>query len=144
MTINSYDNNITLLVVDDNQVFNDTLSRSLQRRGFSVISALSAEHAESFLQTNRIDAAVVDLKMEGASGLSLIPKLKSNNQHCAIIILTGYASIATAVDAIKLGARNYLTKPANTDDILSVLFPDTPSQPLEKTSNKHLPCLWDD
>lgn len=127
----------TLLVVDDNKVFNETLSRSLSRREIIVLSALSAEEALSLLDTQVIDAAVVDLKMDGASGLSLIPKLKANNANCAIVMLTGYASIATAVEAIKLGATNYLTKPANTDDILATLFPAEHSKPTPLTEEQN-------
>lgn len=124
MSIEEKYKDCTLLIVDDNQVFNDTLTRSISRRGITVLSALSVEDALSLLKQNKVDAAVVDLKLEGASGLSLIPALKSQNACCAIVMLTGYASITTAVDAIKLGATNYLTKPANTNDILSTLFPE--------------------
>ena len=129
MKANSTYQDCTLLVVDDNKVFNETLSRSLARRKISVLSAHSAEEAILLLGSHTIDAAVVDLKMDGASGLSLIQELKSYNTNCVIVMLTGYASIATAVEAIKLGATNYLTKPANTDDILSTLFPEEHIKP---------------
>jgi len=116
---------LSILVVDDNTVFNQTLCRSLTRKGISVLSSTSSEDAADLLQNHRIDGAIVDLKMEGASGLSLIPKIKASNPECAVVMLTGYASIATAVEAIKLGANNYLTKPANTDEILAALFSET-------------------
>ncbi|OUR88344.1 two-component system response regulator [Gammaproteobacteria bacterium 42_54_T18] len=116
---------LSILVVDDNTVFNQTLCRSLARKGISVFSSPSSEDAADLLQNQHIDGAIVDLKMEGASGLSLIPKIKTSNPKCAIVMLTGYASIATAVEAIKLGANNYLTKPANTDEILTALFSET-------------------
>lgn len=116
---------LSILVVDDNVVFNQTLCRSLTRKGISVLSSPSAESATDLLQDHSIDGAIVDLKMDGASGLSLIPAIKASNPECVIIILTGYASIATAVEAIKLGASNYLTKPANTNEILAALFSET-------------------
>lgn len=115
---------LSILVVDDNTVFNQTLCRSLTRKGLSVLSSPSSEDAAEILNKHHVDGAIVDLKMEGASGLSLIPKIKALNPKCAIVMLTGYASIATAVEAIKLGANNYLTKPANTDEILAALFSD--------------------
>lgn len=125
MTLKQPLSELCILVVDDNIVFNQTLCRSLVRKGISVISSSCTEEAVHLLQINAIDGAIVDLKMEGASGLTLIPKIKTANPQCAIVMLTGYASIATAVEAIKLGANNYLTKPANTDEILSALFSET-------------------
>ena len=125
MTLKQPLTELSILVVDDNTVFNQTLCRSLMRKGISVLSSRSTEDAEHLLRNHSIDGAIVDLKMEGASGLTLIPKIKTSNPKCAIVILTGYASIATAVEAIKLGANNYLTKPANTDEILTALFSET-------------------
>ncbi len=126
---------LSILVVDDNAVFNQTLCRSLTRKGISVISSSCTEEAANLLRSHPIDGAIVDLKMEGASGLTLIPKIKISNPQCAIVMLTGYASIATAVEAIKLGANNYLTKPANTGEILTALFSESyinsPEHPTE-------------
>jgi two-component system response regulator RegA len=116
---------LSILVVDDNMIFNQALCSSLTRKGISVLSSPSAENAADLLQDHPINGAIVDLKMDGASGLSLIPKIKTSNPECVIVILTGYASITTAVEAIKRGANNYLTKPANTDEILAALFSDT-------------------
>ncbi len=113
---------LSILVVDDNLIFNQALCRSLTRKGISVLSSPSSENAADLLRDHAIDGAIVDLKMNGASGLSLIPKIRISNPECVIVILTGYASIATAVEAIKLGATNYLTKPANTNEILAALF----------------------
>ena len=130
---------LSILVVDDNTVFNQTLCRSLARKGVSVLSSSSTEEAASLLQEHSIDGAIVDLKMEGASGLALKPKIKISNPKCAIVMLTGYASIATAVEAIKLGANNYLTKPANTDEILTALFSETNIDSPEHTTETNTP-----
>lgn len=138
MTLKQPLSELSILVVDDNTVFNQTLCRSLIRKGISVLSSPSTEDAENLLRSHPIDGAIVDLKMEGASGLTLIPKIKTSNPKCAIVILTGYASIATAVEAIKLGANNYLTKPVNTDEILTALFSETnigaSEQPIESNT----------
>lgn len=115
---------VTLLIVDDNAVFNDRLCRSLQRKEIKALSANNIDDALRQASANNIDGAIIDLKMERESGLSLIPHIRKEHPECRIIMLTGYASIATAVEAIKLGANNYLTKPANTDEILAAMFED--------------------
>ena len=130
---------LSILVVDDNTVFNQTLCRSLVRKGVSVLSSSSTEEAAYLLQEHSIDGAIVDLKMEGASGLTLIPKIRISNPKCGIVMLTGYASIATAVEAIKLGANNYLTKPANTDEILTALFSETSIDSAEHSTESNTP-----
>ena len=107
---------------DDDPTFTRVLSRALTRRGYEVQVARSCEDAEKLLSHWQPDLATVDLKMEGSSGLSLIPLLRANNASMKILMLTGYASIATAVEAIKLGATQYLPKPANTDEILAALM----------------------
>ncbi|WP_432697615.1 response regulator transcription factor [Marinobacterium sp. YM272] len=109
------------LVVDDDPTFTRVLARSLTRRGFSVSVARNVEDALSQARQETPALASVDLKMEGPSGLELIEGLKALNPQMRILILTGYASIATAVDAIKLGASNYLPKPADADQILAAL-----------------------
>lgn len=109
------------LIVDDDPAFTRVLSRAMTRRGFEVQVARSAEEAEKLVQSWIPDLATVDLKMEGNSGLTLIPKLRASNAQMKILMLTGYASIATAVEAIKLGATQYLPKPADADEILAAL-----------------------
>ncbi len=111
----------TVLIVDDDETFCQTLSRSLQRRGYHTKSFASVEHTLEQLGEFVIDKAIVDLKMSGESGLKLIPALRQHFPQANILMLTGYASIATAVDAIKLGADNYLQKPAGTKAILAAL-----------------------
>jgi two-component system response regulator RegA len=107
-----------LLLVEDDAAFARTLSRSFERRGYRVLHASSAEEVAQLLQTERPHYAVMDLKLAGhASGLSCVQLLHAQNPEALIVVLTGYASIATAVEAIKLGACHYLAKPSNTDDI---------------------------
>lgn len=111
----------TCLVVDDDEVYLHVLSKALLRRGLNVLSATSVEHAKEILEQSTPDLAVIDLKLEGQSGLHLIKPILSKNSQCKILMLTGYASITTAVDAIKLGAINYLSKPADADQIMTAL-----------------------
>lgn len=111
----------TFLVVDDDPTFTRVLARSLTRRGFDVSVARDVAEALAIAREKPPELASVDLKMEGPSGLELIEALLSINPDVRVLILTGYASIATAVDAIKLGAVNYLPKPADADQILAAL-----------------------
>ena len=107
-----------LLIVEDDAAFARTLCRSFERRGYTVLSAASAEQVTELLKTHSPGYAVVDLKLAGgASGLACVQLLHAHDAEMLIVVLTGYASIATAVEAIKLGACHYLAKPSNTDDI---------------------------
>ncbi|MBD2858832.1 response regulator [Spongiibacter sp. KMU-158] len=111
----------TVLIVDDDDIFRQTLSRSLERRGFATVDFSGVEAALAKIHSLHIDKAVIDLKMGSETGLRLIPALREQFPKASILMLTGYASIATAVDAIKLGADNYLQKPAGTKAILEAL-----------------------
>lgn len=107
-----------LLIVEDDAAFARTLSRSFERRGYEVRSIASLDALEPLLQEYAPSHAVVDLKLAGgSSGLACVKALHAHDPDMLIVVLTGYASIATAVEAIKLGARHYLAKPSNTDDI---------------------------
>lgn len=118
----STDNELpSLLLVDDDADLRDVLSRALARRGFAVSTAGSAEEAIDIASELTPEYAVVDLKMPGASGLELIEKLIEFDAQTRIVVLTGYASVTTAVEAIKLGAIHYLAKPANADEIVAAL-----------------------
>ncbi len=107
----------SLLIVEDDPAFMRTLSRSFERRGYAVSAATSAHEAEDLTEDHEYDYAVVDLKLGNDSGLSVVQSLHARWPDTHIVVLTGYASIATAVEAIKLGAAHYLAKPSNTDDI---------------------------
>ena len=107
-----------LLIVEDDEAFARTLSRSFQRRDYTVLLASSLEQVNERLQQHRPAYAVVDLKLNGgASGLACVQALHLHDTTMRIVVLTGFASIATAVEAIKLGACHYLAKPSNTDHI---------------------------
>lgn len=107
------------LIVDDDAAFCATLAKVLTRRGHEVVSATNGADAVQHCQFSTIDRAILDLKLDRESGLLILQQLRLLQPNIQIVILTGYSSIATAVEAIKLGAINYLTKPASADDIVS-------------------------
>lgn len=115
--------NITL-VIDDDPSFNAILVRTLQRRGHTAQGILDAANALDALRDSGAERVVLDLNLNGSSGLALIPQLLAINPECRIVVLTGYASIATAVDAVKLGAIQYLAKPVEIEAILSAFEDD--------------------
>lgn len=106
-----------LVVVDDDDAFARTLARSFERRGYTVRVAPDLTALSALLKSESPGYAVVDLKLAGASGLTAVQTLHAHDPDMLIVVLTGFASIATAVEAIKLGACHYLAKPSNTDDI---------------------------
>lgn len=106
-----------LLIVEDDVVFARTLKRSFERRGYVVAVAHSPEELTDVMAHFVPDYAVVDLKLGSGSGLACVQTLRAADEDLKIVVLTGFASIATAVEAIKLGASYYLAKPSNTDDI---------------------------
>ncbi|HWQ37590.1 MAG TPA: response regulator transcription factor [Burkholderiales bacterium] len=111
----------TVLLVEDDDTFGAVLGRSLVRRGYNVSLATSAKQALELAMRVRPTYAIVDLKLPGDSGLVVVSRLKAALPRTRTIVLTGYASIATAVEAIKLGAVHYLAKPADADQILEAL-----------------------
>ena len=114
-----------LLLVDDDAVFARVLGRALGARGFTVRTAASSGEATAQLDPEgglTPDFAVLDLNIGGSSGLKLIGAVRRANPDCRIVVLTGYASISTAVDAIKLGADQYLAKPIEVDAIMRALL----------------------
>jgi two-component system response regulator RegA len=107
-----------LLIIEDDEAFARTLSRSFERRGYKVLVAPGHDEAAALLEQHTPGYAVVDLKLKGnTSGLACVQLLHEHDPDMLIVVLTGFASIATAVEAIKLGAVQYLAKPSNTDDI---------------------------
>lgn len=109
----------TLLLVDDDATFCRVLAAALEDRGFVVRVAHDVPRAHALAQRDPPEYAVVDLKMPGPSGLELIAKLKALDPNTRVVVLTGYASIATAVEAIKLGAIHYLAKPTDADQVVA-------------------------
>src|SRR5262249_33654062 len=139
--------NETILLVDDDRSFCGALAGALRRRGFRVVVAHDHDDAMAEAEVWTPSRAVVDLRMPGKNGLEVVQGLRRIAPQLRIIVLTGYGSIATAVEAVKLGAVHYLTKPAEVDDILAaferteaaldVEAPSTP-RPLEEVEWEHL------
>jgi two-component system, response regulator RegA len=110
-----------LLLVDDDKVFCKVLKAALERRDYDVLVAHNLEKGIALAEQYLPEYAVVDLRIGHDSGLELVKKLISLDANTACVMLTGFASIATAVEAIKLGAIHYLTKPTNADEIVKAL-----------------------
>lgn len=114
----------TLLIVDDDRTFCRVLAEAFEKRGFAVYTANDVPAGLEAAASTLPEYAVIDLRMPGASGLELVQKLKALDENTRIVVLTGYAAIATAVEAIKLGAVHYLAKPAHADEILAAFHHD--------------------
>jgi two-component system response regulator RegA len=119
--MNERDDRPLLLLVDDDTTFRAVLTEAFEKRGYAVRAARDVQSGLSAAMDDAPEYAVIDLKMPGPSGLELVQKLKQLDENTRIVVLTGYASIATAVEAIKLGATHYLAKPADADEILAAL-----------------------
>ncbi len=114
----------TILIVDDEDHFRERLCKAFERRDFKVFSARNYDTAMEIIKNNRPEMVVVDLKMPGKSGLEVIRDGLAQAPEMRVVVLTGYGSIATATDAVKLGALSYLPKPADVDDIISAFAKD--------------------
>jgi two-component system response regulator RegA len=125
-----------VLVIDDDPTFNAVLSRALTRRGYAASSATTAAQALSAARAQPPGAVVLDLNLGSSSGLQLIRPLLDIAPDCRIVVLTGYASIATAVEAIKLGATQYFAKPIEVEAIVAVF--DAPEE-FEEASGVDVP-----
>jgi len=108
-----------MLIIDDDEIYCEVLKGAFKKRGFDTVTACNEEQAVKQIDNFKPEYAVVDLRLEQSSGLHLIKRLKEKNENTNVVMLTGYASIATAVEAVKLGAIQYITKPANADEILA-------------------------
>jgi two-component system, response regulator RegA len=126
----------TLLLVDDDEIFRSRLARALDRRGFEVSVAGNYEEAMALADELAFDRAVIDLRMPGRSGLELVRDLLAAAPATKVVVLTGYGSISTAVEAIRLGAANYLPKPADANDVLEA-FARGDAPPLEASPGEH-------
>ena len=135
----------SLIIVEDDEVFARTLQRSFERRGYRVRVASSPAALDALLAEETPSHAVVDLKLGTASGLPCVARLHANDPATLIVVLTGYASIATAVEAIKLGACHYLVKPSNTDDIEAAFgrAPGNPDVPVTARSSSIKTHEWE-
>lgn len=120
----------SFLIVDDDVTFTEVLANTLRRRGFEACTAHSAQAAVERLRERPIDSIVLDLRLAADNGLELIPALCGIREGVQIVVLTGYASIATAVEAIKLGAHHYLTKPTDVTTLLNAFTHQPGHQPV--------------
>lgn len=111
----------SILIVDDDETFRERLARAFQKRGLEPRTASGYDEAIALAQSDPPELAVVDLRMPGRSGLELLQELKRIDAETKVVVLTAYGSIATTIDAMKLGAVYYLQKPADVDDILAAL-----------------------
>ena len=121
-----------ILVVDDDDIFRAQLVRALRRRGWQVAEANSHSAALAEATRRRPERAVVDLRMPGLSGLELLRDLLAGNPEIRVVMLTGYGSIDTAVEAMRLGAAGYVSKPADADEVLAA-FERSDRPPLSGT-----------
>ena len=112
----------TLLIVEDDQPFLHRLSRAMESRGFEVTTAGSVADGLAQVDQHTPEFAVIDMKLSDGSGLEIISALKRHCPETRAIILTGYGNIATAVNAVKIGATDYLAKPTDADDIVATLL----------------------
>ena len=112
----------SLLILDDDAPFCHRLARAMEKRGFEVRVAESAAAGRAAVQSDPPDYAVVDMRLEDGNGLEVVAALKAVKPDARAIVLTGYGNIATAVSAVKMGAIDYLAKPADADDIYAALM----------------------
>jgi two-component system response regulator RegA len=112
----------TLLLVDDDEAFVKRLARAMEKRGFIPETAESVAAGKAIAASRPPAYAVVDLRLEDGNGLDVVETLRDRRPDCRIIVLTGYGAIATAVAAVKIGAIDYLSKPADADDITNALL----------------------
>ncbi|MBN2631181.1 MAG: ActR/PrrA/RegA family redox response regulator transcription factor [Rhodobacteraceae bacterium] len=112
----------TLLLVDDDEPFVKRLARAMERRGFVTETAESVAVGKAIAQTRPPAYAVVDLRLEDGNGLDVVEALRERRPDCRIVVLTGYGAIATAVAAVKIGAIDYLSKPADANEVTNALL----------------------
>ncbi|MBN9673117.1 ActR/PrrA/RegA family redox response regulator transcription factor [Labrenzia aggregata] len=123
----------TLLIVDDDKPFQQRLARAMEKRGFVPETADSVRDAASKISQNAPAFAIVDMRLEDGNGLDVIEQIRQKRPDARAIVLTGYGNIATAVTAVKLGAIDYLAKPADPDEIVAALErkPEDKAEPPE-------------
>ncbi len=119
----------TLLILDDDAAFRQRLGRALTGRGFAVSAVGTVSEASDIARLNPPAFAVLDLRLEDGSGLSVVEELHKRRPDCKVVMLTGYGNIATAVAAVKAGALDYLPKPADADDVVKALLADFDRKP---------------
>ena len=134
----------TLLLVDDDGVYRERLAKAMTARGYEVRTAADAEAAVALAEAESPELAVLDLRMPGESGLDLLRRLKAIDPTTKILMLTGYGSIATALEAVRLGAVHYLTKPVDVDEILAAFDRDgAPAETLDTETPSLARVEWE-
>ncbi|MFL2801305.1 MAG: ActR/PrrA/RegA family redox response regulator transcription factor [Paracoccaceae bacterium] len=119
----------TLLILDDDEPFTRTLKRAMERRGFEVKTLLSVKEGLEYVNKSPPAYAIIDLRLEDGNGLDIVEALRSKRPESSIVVLTGYGAIATAVAAVKIGAVDYLAKPADANDIVAALLTTRDNKP---------------
>ena len=119
----------TLLLVDDDEPFVKRLAKAMEKRGFVPETAESVAAGKAIAMTRPPAYAVVDLRLEDGNGLDVVETLRERRPDCRIVVLTGYGAIATAVAAVKIGATDYLSKPADANDVTNALLSRTEALP---------------
>jgi len=135
----------TLVITDDDAVFRERLARTFRERGYAVHTCADGMALQQLVATVTPEYAILDLRMPGANGVQVLEYLKKQHPDCVVLLLTGYGSIATAIQALKLGAHDYLSKPADADQIEAALLgsgkttaPEPPTPSLERVELEHL------
>jgi len=118
-----------LVIVDDDQILGDRLGKALERRGFEVTVITSVAEALEWIEDTKPDFALIDLRLADGNGLDVVQKIKETCPGCRTVMMTAYGNIATAVSAVKAGAVDYLSKPADADAVEAVLLSDNPDRP---------------
>ncbi|MBC7156875.1 MAG: ActR/PrrA/RegA family redox response regulator transcription factor [Rhodobacteraceae bacterium] len=125
----------SLLLVDDDEPFVRRLARAMEKRGFAPVTAGSVADGLAAVRAHAPAYAVIDLRLEDGNGLEVVEELRAARPDCRIVVLTGYGAIATAVAAVKMGATDYLSKPADANDVTNALLargdnPPPPENPM--------------
>ncbi len=131
----------SILLVDDSVAFRERLALALTERGYQVRTAANYEEAMELVRAQIPDLAVVDLRMPGRSGLELVRDLRQLDESTRVLVLSGFGSIATAVEAVRLGAVNFLPKPADADEILAAFARGTAGMPEAASAEHEVPSL---
>jgi len=130
-----------MLLVDDDAVLRERLAKAFRERGFEVRTAGSYEEAVTLARVESPEYAIVDLRMPGKGGLELVKALHEIDVQTRILVLSGYGSVATAVDSIHLGAVNFVTKPADAEDLLAAFERSDREDPTVSTEGYRAPSL---
>ena len=131
----------SILLVDDDETLRERLARALRERGYDVRTAGNADDAMAKVREDSPEMAVLDLKMPGRSGIEVLKEIRAHDPATEVLILTGYGSIATAVEATKLGAMGYVPKPVDADEILAAFARMRGEKPLSSAAPVETPSL---